>query len=60
MQYQVAIVYEEFTAEMLRTSDMSAERIAMMVGFSSKNTFWKEFRKKYGVTPAEYRKGNYN
>ncbi len=42
-------------AQMLKTSNMSAERIAIMVGFSSKNTFWKEFRKKYGLTPAEYR-----
>ncbi|NLZ37666.1 MAG: helix-turn-helix transcriptional regulator [Clostridiales bacterium] len=54
--YRVIIEKRLITAaEMLRTSGMSAERIAMMVGFSSKNTFWKEFRKKYSMTPAEYR-----
>lgn len=42
-------------AEMLRTTNMSAEKIAITVGFSSKNSFWNEFKKKYGVTPAEYR-----
>ncbi|MBQ7313979.1 MAG: AraC family transcriptional regulator [Clostridia bacterium] len=41
---------------MLRTSDISAEKIAVMVGFSNKNSFWREFQKKYGVTPMEYRK----
>jgi len=44
------------SAEMLRTSDISAEKIAVMVGFSNKNSFWREFQKKYGVTPMEYRK----
>lgn len=42
-------------AEMLRTSDMPAEKIALTVGFTSKNVFWKEFQMKYGMTPAKYR-----
>ena len=45
----------DVAAEMLRTSDMPAEKIALTVGFSSKNIFWKEFQIKYGMTPAKYR-----
>jgi len=42
--------------KLLRTTDMSAEKIALIVGFGSKAGFWREFSRKYGVTPGEYRR----
>lgn len=42
-------------AEMLLTSDVSAGKIAAMVGFTSKNVFWREFKRKFGKSPAQYR-----
>lgn len=45
------------TAEyLLLSGNLSAEKIAHMVGFRSKTSFWREFTRKYGVTPAEYRR----
>ena len=43
-------------AIMLQSSDFSAEKIAEMVGYTSRASFYKEFDKKYGMTPLEYRK----
>jgi len=43
-------------AKMLQSSDFSAEKIAEMVGYTSRASFYKEFDKKYGMTPLEYRK----
>ncbi len=33
----------------------SVENIALSVGFNSKMSFYREFKKMYGVTPAQYR-----
>lgn len=43
---------------LLRSEKLPVESIAHMVGFRSKTSFWREFTRKYGVTPAEYRKNN--
>lgn len=43
-------------ANMLKTTTFSIERIAAMVGYSSKVGFWREFQKMYKMTPMEYRK----
>ncbi len=45
-------------AILLSESHDSVEKIAASVGFSNKNSFYREFRNKYGVTPLEYRKSN--
>jgi AraC-like DNA-binding protein len=45
------------TAErMLRTTAAPTDSIAGIVGFGSKSGFYREFTKKYAVTPAKYRK----
>ena len=47
------------TAEkMLLEGDMSVESIGSSVGFSSHSGFYREFERKHGMTPTEYRKRN--
>ena len=36
----------------------SIDAICVAVGFKSKSTFYREFRKKYGTSPSAYRKQN--
>ena len=45
----------ETACSMLAESDLSIERIALDTGFSSKATFTRTFRQKYGETPTRYR-----
>lgn len=45
-------------AEMLLTSALSAEEIGRTVGFPSKSGFYREFTKKFGIPPMQYRKQN--
>lgn len=42
--------------QLLVTTDMTVDRIAVTVGFSSSAGFYREFSKRYDTTPAEYRK----
>lgn len=45
------------TAErLLVTTDMTIDKIAVAVGFSSSAGFYREFAKRYAATPAEYRR----
>ncbi len=45
------------TAEsLLRTTDLTVEEIAGTVGYSSKVSLHTEFKKRYGMTPARYRR----
>lgn len=41
---------------LLCNTDLSADEISRTVGFNNKTTFYVAFRKKHGMTPAEYRK----
>lgn len=41
--------------ELLSSSRMGISEIAAKVGFNSHNTFYKAFKRKYGITPSEYR-----
>lgn len=44
---------------MLRTnSEFSAEEIGLMSGFGSRQSFYRVFLKKYGVTPRQFRVQN--
>ena len=44
--------------KMLLEGDMSVESIGSSVGFSSHSGFYREFERKHGMTPTEYRKRN--
>lgn len=55
--HQVIVDKRIKTAEnLLVTTDMTVEKIAITVGFNSSVGFYREFTKRYGMTPAEYRK----
>lgn len=55
--HQVIVDKRIKTAEnLLVTTDMTIEKIAITVGFNSSVGFYREFAKRYGMTPAEYRK----
>lgn len=43
-------------ATMLKNTKISIEKIAGIVGYSSKVGFWRDFQKMYEMTPMEYRK----
>ncbi len=45
-------------AEMLLFPERSAEEIGRTVGFTSKAAFYREFSKKFGIPPMQYRKQN--
>jgi DNA-binding response OmpR family regulator len=45
-------------AQLLASSQLLIKEIAFMTGFSDMKYFIKSFKKKYGVTPTEYRKKN--
>lgn len=47
-------------AFLLRTTDKSVLDIALQIGYDSHEGFTKSFKKKYGVTPSEYRTENKN
>ncbi len=42
--------------QLLRTTDMTIDAIGECVGFSSRSGFYREFSRRYGTTPALYRK----
>ncbi len=49
------------TAEkLLHDTNNTVESIGTSLGYNSKSGFYRDFRKKYGVTPVEYRKNYLN
>ena len=55
-EYQIACRMERATA-LFADSDRSLSEIAARCGFASHSFFSKTFRRLYGITPTEYRKG---
>lgn len=45
----------ESAARLLLTTDLTIQEIMYRVGISNKSYFYREFQKKYGVKPKEYR-----
>ena len=54
-EYLVFIRLQRAALELMTTDD-SVTDIALRCGFSGGNYFKDAFKKKYGVTPSEYRK----
>ena len=56
MQYKINKQLEE-AISLLKISDMSIKQISLFVGFNNQNYFNIQFKKHYGLTPLEYKKG---
>ena len=41
--------------KLLERTDITAEKIALRIGYSSPSAFFTVFRKKHGISPGEYR-----
>ncbi len=48
----------DIAAKLLLTTSLSANMVSQKVGFSTSTVFYNEFRKRFDVTPAEYRNLN--
>lgn len=46
----------EYAVNLLLTSNLSVTDICFESGFENLSWFYKQFRQKYGETPADYRK----
>jgi len=47
-----------YARNLLQNTDMSIQKIASEIGYSNLSHFFANFKKYYGVTPGEYRKGH--
>ena len=50
------IIRLKHSATLLQTTTCTIEEIAIACGFTEQNNFTKQFVKKYGITPTQYRK----
>ena len=46
----------EQACHLLKTSNMSVQEVMYACGFMTKTYFYREFQKKYGATPGEFRR----
>lgn len=64
LQRHINMTFTEYTnkyrldeaVELLENGEYTNETIAEEVGFGSVNTFYRQFRQRYGISPMEYRK----
>ena len=50
----------QYAKKLLKTTDYSIAEISEMVGFSDYNYFLRAFKKRFGISPKKYKKGNSN
>ncbi len=50
----------EHATQLLFTTDKNVEEIILSVGYTDRTWFYREFKNRYGITPAEYRSQNSN
>lgn len=46
-------------AHLLGTTSLTVQEIMFRTGFANRSHFYREFSKRYGMTPKEYRQGNF-
>ncbi len=56
-EYTRNVCLKEATHLLINT-DMSITRIIKQLGYVNRTTFYSQFKKRYGVTPQQYRQGN--
>ena len=44
--------------ELLRGSELGITEISVQCGFSTQNTFYKAFRRRFGISPSAVRRGD--
>lgn len=57
IEYLISVRLTKST-ELLATTDLRIEEISKMVGYDNVSSFRKSFKRKYGISPAEYRLQN--
>ena len=57
VSFKMLLMNERFAAatELLRTTSLSVGEIHRRVGYETRPQFYKEFRRRYGMTPQEFR-----
>ena len=56
MEYMRILKVEEARKQMDAHPELTIEAVAFSCGFNIPSTFYRMFRKQYGISPAEYRK----
>ena len=57
IEYLISVRLTKST-ELLATTDLRIEEISKMVGYDNVSSFRKSFKRKYDISPAEYRLQN--
>lgn len=58
-EYSRNVIFRE-AANLLLNSDISITKIIKQLGYENRTSFYNQFKKRYGVTPLQYRDGSYS